>query len=163
MDKLMIENIVYLKIFIAVAITSLSCSSFASDAFLRRGFIQNDRGDKCWYTQETDLESRYFHETLKGKMGTITFDDPYCMSEADVGLDINKAMINNVITRWYSHSDAAFQTTVSDLFPSSMMQKKGLCIQSAKYPIIGVTIDYEIRNNTIIRVRHGSAIQGCKK
>lgn len=141
----------------------VSHASLAGDQFQPKGYIQNDRGDKCWYTQATDLESTYFHGTLKGQMGTITFDDSRCMSEADVGLDVNKMMINNVIARWYSHSDAAFRTRVSELFPSSMMQKKGLCIQSSKYPAIGITVDYEVRGNSIVRVRHGSSVQGCKK
>ncbi|WP_376695511.1 hypothetical protein [Wenzhouxiangella sp. EGI_FJ10305] len=141
----------------------LAQAAFAGDGFQPKGYIQNDRGDQCWYTQITDPESTYFHGTLKGKMGVITFDDPGCMSAADVGLDVNKMMINNIIARWYSHSDAAFQTRVSELFPGSMMQKKGLCIQSSTYPLIGITVDYEIRNKSIIRVRHGSSVQGCTK
>jgi len=32
------------------------------------------------------------------------------MKSGDVGLDVNKMMINNIITKWYSHSDADFQT-----------------------------------------------------
>ena len=95
--------------------------------------------------------------------GVITFDGPACMSEADVGLDVNKMMINNVIARWYSHRDAAFLTRGSELFPSSMMQKRGACIQSKKYPAIGITVDYEIKDNSIIRVRHGSSVQECMR
>ncbi|WP_430233568.1 hypothetical protein [Nitrosomonas communis] len=159
----MIKNIIYFKIFITLALAVLSYSSFAGDSFLEKGFILNDRGTRCWYTQKIELDSKYFYTTVTGKMGTMIFDDPRCMSEADVGLDINKKMINNVITGWYSHSDAAFQTSVQDLFPSSMLQKQGLCIQSKKYPIIGVLVDYEIKNNSIIRVRHGRAGGGCIK
>jgi hypothetical protein len=106
-------------------------------------------------------DSKYFHGGLKGKMGTITFDVSSCMSDKDVGLDTNKMMINNVVSRWYSHSDAAFKTRVAELFPSSLMQKRGLCIQSSKYPIIDFTIDYEVKNSSIVRVFHGSAVQGC--
>jgi hypothetical protein len=67
-------------------------------------------------------------------MGILTFDDPRCMSASEFGLDVNKMMINHVITRWHSHPDAAFKTRVQDLYPTSMMQKRGLCIQSSKYP-----------------------------
>lgn len=145
------------------AAIALAQVAYAADGFQPKGYILNDRGDKCWYTQVTDQEGTYFHGKLKGRMGTITFDDPRCMSEADVGLDVNKMMINNVIARWYSHSDAAFQTRVSELFPGSMMQEKGFCIQSGKYPIIGITVDYEVQDKSIIRVRHGSSVQGCTK
>lgn len=147
----------------AIALILITKTSFAADEFQKKGFIQNDRGEKCWYSQVTDQESTYFHESLKGTMGTITFDDPQCMSEADVGLDVNKMMINNAISRWYSHSDAAFQTRVSELFPSSMFQKTGLCVQSKTYPTIGITVGYEVKGNSIVRVRHGSSIQGCTK
>jgi hypothetical protein len=127
--------------------------------FQPRGHIQNDQGQRCTYTQTTDNDSVHFHGTLPGRMGILTFDDPRCMSVSDV----NKMRINHVITRWYSHPDAAFKTRVQDLYPTSMMQKRGVCIQSGKYPIIGVTIDYEIQGNSIVRVRHGNSIQGCQR
>ena len=163
LDKLTIWTISYLKIFIALLLLTIfySANAGSSDNFQKRDYIHNDIGDKCWYTQETDFESLYFHEAIKGKMGIITFDDPGCMSESVLGLDINKMMINNAIIRWYSHRDAAFKTSTRKLFPSSTMQKKGLCIQSSKYPIVGVMVDYEIKDNSIIRVRHEAAIQGC--
>lgn len=63
------------------------------------GYIQNDRGEKCWYTQRVDGNSTYFHGSLAGAMGIITFDDLRYMSEADVGLDVAKMMINNIIAR----------------------------------------------------------------
>ena len=130
--------------------------------FPPRGHIQNDQGQRCSYTQTTDNDSVYFHG-LPGRMGILTFDDPRCMSASAVGWDVNKMMINNVIARWHSHPDAAFKTRVQDLYPTSMMQKRGLCIQSTKYPGIGVTVDYEIQGNSIVRVRHGSSIQGCQR
>lgn len=141
----------------------VSVCALSSDGFQPKGYIQNDRGEKCWYRQITTTDGKYFHGSLTGRMGTITFDDPRCMAESEVGLDVNKMMINNVVSRWYSHSDAAFRTRASELFPGSTMQKKGLCIQSSKYPAIGITIDYEIVDASIVRVRHGSAVQGCEK
>ena len=138
-----------------------STSALASEAFQPKGFIQNDRGEKCLYTQTTQSNSTYFHGSLKGRIGTITFEVPGCMSGKELGLDVNKMMINNVLSRWYSHADAAFKTRTDDLQPSSLMQMKGQCIQSAKYPVIGITVDYEVTNSSIVRVRHGSAVQGC--
>ena len=84
------------------------------------------------------------------------------MSDKGLGLDVNKMMINNIISRWYSHRDAKFQTRVSEMFNGSLMQKKGKCIQSKTYPLIGITVDYLIENNSITGVIHGSSIQGCK-
>ena len=132
-------------------------AALAND-FQPRGNIQNDQGQRCTYTQTTDHDSLYFHG-LPGRMGILAFDDPRCMSASD----INKMRVNNVITRWYSHPDAAFKTRVQDLYPTSMMQKRGLCIQSTKYPGIGVTVDYEIQGNSIVRVRHGGSVQGCQR
>jgi hypothetical protein len=153
--------------FFAIATTMLlsitSLQLHAAGNFQPNGHIQNDRGESCTYTQATDPKSTYFHGTLTSRTGAITFDNPTCMSESDVGLDVNKMMINNVISRWYSHSDAAFQTRVSELYPGSMMQKKGSCIQSQKYPAIGIAIDYEIRNGSIVSVRHSSSVQGCTR
>jgi len=44
--------------------------------FLQKGYIQNDSGDKCWYTQRTETESKYFHDTLTGNAGEITLMTP---------------------------------------------------------------------------------------
>ena len=128
---------------------------------LKRGYIQNDKGDKCWYMQVVENNSTYFHGSLKGSNGIITFDNPNCMSDSGLGLDLNKRLINIIISRWYSHSDADFQVRVSEMFNGSMLQKKGKCIQSKKYPIIGITVDYFIKSNSIVGVIHGSSIQGC--
>lgn len=136
-------------------------------SFQPKGYIQNHSGTKCWYTQRTEAESTYFHGTLKGAMSTVTFADAKCMSEGLGGQDVNIMMINNIIARWYYgsqvQSDAAFQTRADELLPTSMFQKKGRCMQSKTYPSIGVTVDYEISNGAIVRVRHGNAVQGCKR
>jgi hypothetical protein len=128
---------------------------------LLKGYIQNDEGEKCWYTQIVKKGNTYFHGSLEGDNGIITFDDPNCMSDNGIGLDVNKMMINNIVSKWYSHSDASFQTRVSDMYESSLLQKKGKCIQSKTYPAIGITIDYIIEGNSISSVIHGSSVQGC--
>jgi hypothetical protein len=148
----------------AILLTLLFCgiSLAGSERFLKKGNIQNDNGDKCWYKQKTDKESTYFHGDMKGTVGIIIFDDPQCMADRGLGLDINRMMINNIISRWYSHSDANFQTRVSEMYNSSLMQKKGRCIQSKTYPAIGITVDYIIKGESIIQVIHGSSVMGCK-
>lgn len=129
-----------------------------------KGYIQNDNGEKCWYTQITTEADTYFHsDGITSNTSTLTFDDPTCMTDGGtgLGLDVNKMMINNIITRPYSHNDADFQTRVSEMFPTSVLQIRGQCIQSKKYPIIGVTVDYIINNGSITQVKHGTAGGGC--
>jgi hypothetical protein len=129
---------------------------------LKRGYIQNDQGKKCWYTQVIKENNLYFHSSLKGTNGIITFKNPMCMAASELGLDVNKMSINNIISRLYSHSDANFQTRPSEMFNGSLLQKKGKCIQSKKYHIIGITVDYFVANNSITSVIHGSSVQGCQ-
>jgi len=157
-------NLLNSKVVAGFMLTSLFCSSTASagpTGALKKGFIKNDKGDKCWYTQVVKESNTYFYDSLKGTNGIITFDNPTCMSDNGLGLDANKMMINNIISRWYSHSDADFQTRASEMFNSSPLQKKGKCIQSKKYPMIGITVDYIIKGNSITGVIHGSSVQGC--
>jgi len=47
------------------------------------------------------------------------------------------------------------------LFPTSLLQKRGQCIQSKKYPAIGIVVDYEGSRDSIVRVRHGMSAKGC--
>jgi len=149
---------------LAVGLVVLAQNAAAdANKFLKAGFIRNDRGQKCTYTQSVDTNSTYFNAPLTGEMGTIVFDDARCMAASEFGLDVNKMMINNVIALWYSHDDAKFGTKVSELRAPGALQKRGQCIQSATYPIIGITVEYEVANNSVIRVRHGQSAQGCKK
>jgi hypothetical protein len=129
----------------------------------RAGTVNNSNGQKCQYEQSFEADSKYFHGTVTAKRGTITFADRQCM-KADVNSSaINKMMINNVVSRWYSHSDAAFMTREEELYPGSLLQKRGLCIQSRKYPLIGITIEYVVSGGSIAEVHHGAAVKGCKK
>ena len=151
--------IVVLATILLLASLDVEASPFSQ----RKGYFQNDKGQQCWYVQRVEAESKYFHGSIKGQRGIITFDNPRCMRDSGLGLAINKMLINNVVTRWHSHADAAFQTRVEDLYPSSMMQKRGYCIQSKKYPQIGVTIDYVVQGDSITQVFHGGSFQGCTK
>jgi hypothetical protein len=47
------------------------------------------------------------------------------------------------------------------MYNGSALQKKGKCIQSKKYPAIGITIDYFIKGSSITGAIHGSSVQGC--
>lgn len=156
------RKVIALVVALLTTALSIGTAHAGPERYLKKGYIQNDNGEKCWYTQKTNKNSTYFHGSLKGTVGIITFDDSQCMSDKGLGLDVNKMMINNIISRWYSHRDAKFQTRVSEMFNGSLMQKKGKCIQSKTYPLIGITVDYLIENNSITGVIHGSSIQGCK-
>ena len=150
---------------IPAALLLLSSAVMAdADRHLNKGFIWNESGKKCWYTQRTDKNNTYFYG-IKHTVGIITFDDPKCMSAGelgDLGIGINKRMINNVISKWYSHSDANFMTGESELFNGSKTQKKGKCIYSKKYPkVIGIAVDYFIKDNSIYSMIHGMSLMGC--
>ena len=127
-----------------------------------KGYVQNDQGEKCWYTQTVDSKSNYFHSALTATVGTIRFDVATCMSDSGIGLETNKMMINNVISRWYSRSDAKFMTRASELFKGSTLQERGQCMQSRTYSAIGIVVDYQIKGDSIIGVKHGPSLQGCK-
>lgn len=130
---------------------------------IRKGFIRNEQGAKCWYTQGgVRDEQSYFHKDLLGNYGVLTFDNPKCMrASSDFGQDVNKRMINNIVVRRYSHSDANFATRVGEMFDGSLSQSRGKCIQSRTYPGIGVAIQYLHSGSSIAQVVHGSTIQGC--
>ncbi len=139
-------------------------SSFAisgSAKYLTKGYIQNHNGQDCWYRQSVEKESKYFFGRLTQTVGVLTFDSPSCMAGNGFERDANKMMINNAISRWYSHSDAKFKTRVREMYKSSPLQKKGQCIQSSKYPAMGITIDYLIEKDSIKEVIHGGSVSGC--
>ncbi len=142
----------------------LVITSSASLAANIKGYINNHEGDACWYTQET-VSSTLFHDIEGAEVTTLTFKDPLCMKSGDLGdfgRNANIMMINNIITRPYSHSDANFQTNAQNLRPGSLMQKTGRCIQSKKYPMVGVMVDYELKNDSISRVFHSRSLNGCE-
>jgi len=125
-----------------------------------RGYISNESGKNCAYIQITTQGVKYFH-SIPGNYSRLTFDDPACMKDTGLGLDINKMMINNILARWYSHPNAAFATLPSQLRRTSVLQVRGQCMQSATYPIIGVAIEYHIMGNSITSVSHAATAGGC--
>ena len=129
----------------------------------RAGYVISASGAKCAFNQRFENESGYFHGSLKGKRGVISFNDPGCMKADSASLDINKMMINNTVGRWYSHADANFLTRAEELFRTSELQSRGQCIQSQRYPTIGITVDYVIQGGAIVEVSHGPAVMGCKR
>lgn len=153
----------FLRFSIILALVLGSPAFAGSSLFQQRGFIQNGQGEECWYHQEVVERSHYFHDGVTANIGVLNFDDQSCMQASEFGQTVNKMMINNVISRWYSRGDANFQTRESELFPTSLLQKRGQCIQSKKYPATGIVVDYEERQESIVRVRHGMSAQGCKK
>lgn len=149
-------------VLVCLSVLFLSLPSYAGpQKALKKGFVYNDQGEKCWYTQTFEDGVAYFQEKLTQNIGIIIFDDPSCMTDSGLGLDGNKMMINNLISKWYSHDDADFMTRVDEMFASSPGQIKGECIQSKTYPIIGITVDYGIKDESIYKVVHGSSVGGC--
>jgi len=149
--------------FIAV-ITVLLSSNLFSDfvgQFLKKGYISNHEGEKCWYHQSVNKEGRYFHDDLTAITGAMTFDNRQCMSGEGFERDVNIMMINNIISRWYGRGDANFETKVNELNKGSLFQIKGKCMQSLAYPTVGIAVDYKIEGRSITQVLHSSTVQGC--
>jgi hypothetical protein len=124
-----------------------------------KGHIFNIDGEKCTFTQTTVAES-YLH-SLKANTGHLIFDDPNCMSADDLGLEVNEMMIANFIVRRYAQPDAAFQTRTGEFKNGSMLQVRGICIQSETYPGVGVVAEFQVSRDHISGVKHAMAVQGC--
>ena len=130
------------------------------EKFEKKGFINNDAGEKCWYQQQVISNSLHFHgDSISNTVGEIVFDDPQCMSDSGKGLDANKTLINEVISTWYSHPDADFDT--KNLWNSGLYQEVGQCMQSRSYAAIAIVIDYIVTDESIVKVLHGPALEGC--
>ena len=153
-------------IFLILSLLVFNSSNAATPSgFQTKGYILSGEGKKCWYKQ-IEKKSSYFSDGgLKGNIGILTFDKPNCMSNDSNGLEqmVNIMMINQMISNWYSHSDAKFQTRENELYSSSHFQKKGRCMQSKTYSNIGVSVDYITNSKgSIKQVYHGAAALGCK-
>lgn len=130
------------------------------EKFLKKGFINNDAGDKCWYQQKVISDALHFHgDAISTTVGEIVFDDPQCMRDSGEGLAGNKTLINEVLATWYSHPDADFDT--KNLHKSSLYQEVGVCMQSRSFAAIGIAIDYVVSNQSIVSVFHGPTLEGC--
>lgn len=140
-----------------------------ANAFNKAGFVFGDNGEKHWYVQTME-KKKYFHTIIEANTYTITFVEPNkfqsqfgsAASPTMTDTDANRMMINNVISGWYSHSDADFQTRPDELYAGSALQKRGLCIQSKTYPKICIVVEYIVDNGYITKVHHASCFGGCK-
>ena len=121
----------------------------------RKGFARNGISEQCWYIQIYEQTNPHFmpdnlKHTTDHELRTITFDDPECMADTldglDIYLDINKMMINNLITGWLSGTyfvdDIQFATRGWDLLPPGDFQSRGECIRSTNYPSMDIYIEY---------------------
>lgn len=149
-----------MKKLVPSAVSLCLATSIADARDQPKGYINNIDGEECWFTQITSKES-YFHN-IPGNTGNLVFDDPTCMAADDLSMGVNQMMISNFIVRPYSHDDAMFQTRPGEFFSSSDLQVRGICIQSATYPGIGVVAEFQVREGFILGVKHAWALQGCK-
>lgn len=151
-----------MRILVLVWLLYVATPVFAgSENFLKRGNILNETSKPCAFTQTVKEQNSYFYGKMTSNIGVLTFDDPKCMVGKGAALEVNKMMINNAIARWYSQPDAEFQTRVPELLKGNSLQEKGQCIQSKKYPMVSITVDYVIQNDSITRVMHGTGMAGC--
>ena len=148
--------------FLALGVLLAVCVTQTTAGPQPKGYIANHSGAQCWYTQGVSPDAQYFHK-IPGVSYQLTFTDPQCMAGTGMEADINRMMINNAITRAYSHSDAKFMTKAGELLRTSALQVRGQCIQSATYPGTGVAIEYQAAGNSIASVRHAATVGGCSK
>ena len=152
-----------MKILFLFILALLPITAHAADIRgLKRGYIISQSGEKCWYTQSIQENSHHFFGRATQNVTVMTFDEDDCMSyKDDFQLAVNEQQINNIISRWYSHPDAAFMTNPGKLKAPSGLQTTGWCMQSTKYPLIAITIDYISNDGAITEVMHGQGLQ-CK-
>lgn len=145
---------------LGLALGAVDLVADEADRGNRRGYINNADGEQCWYNQVMMKGHRYMFATLTANTSVMKFDKPGCMRGTGKQGDINKMMINKVISRWYSHKDAKFGTKVDDFRPRSQDQVRGVCLQSAKYPLVSIAVEY-VGDGTIEKVFHTSGAGGC--
>jgi hypothetical protein len=147
----------------AILICVIAACTTAAHSFNAKGYIQNMKGQQCWYTQKQIQGTAYFH-TVPGTYYDLRFDNPACMAwQSDIERDAHIQNINFIVTRWHSHSDANFATQASAMYRTSPMQTKGQCVQSKKYPGIGVAVEHIQSGTSFVGVKHASTIQGCTR
>ena len=139
--------------------------------FLKKGFVLNGSGQKCWYTQKYEETNPHFmpekmKRTTHHDLRTITFSDPKCMADSlEVVPDLNKMMNNRLISSWflgtYVLKDADFDTEKT--YPPGDYQARGECIQSKTYPTKSIAVEYLRREKSITGVLHMLNIGGCGK
>ena len=133
----------------------------ASSHHRPKGFIRNLDGNKCWFLQNMKKADTYFHSEITANTATLVFDDPKCMSAEGWEADVNIMMINNFIAYPYSHRDAAFMSRPEELREGGLFQIRGKCIQSAKYALVAVAVDYIVEGRFIVAVKHSQTLE-CK-
>jgi hypothetical protein len=153
-----------INILIFTALTSIASPQDAI-ALPKKGYIQNSKGEKCWYSLSVKEKQYYFFEKkLTSNLNIVTFDNSNCMDGNSIN-DIDKKMINYAVSKEYSHSDANFITDIESMKAySSSWQTKGMCIPSRTYPSVSVAVDY-ITNGKgyITQAIHSMAIECNKK
>ena len=130
-----------------------------------KGYVQNDYGEDCWYTQSATADDSvsYFYESLTGSDTLMIFEDLGCMTpQTPIGMDYHQRMVNQAISNWYSKPDADFQTKPGQLKEKSRLQIRGWCIQSKTYPSKGILVDYFVDGQSLASVVHNYSVGGCK-
>ena len=130
-----------------------------------KGYVQNDYGEDCWYTQSATADDSvsYFYKSLTGSDTLMIFDDVGCMTpKTPIGMDFHQRMVNQSISNWYSKPDADFQTNPGQLKETSRLQIRGWCIQSKTYPSKGILVDYFVDGQSLAAVVHNYSVGGCE-
>ncbi len=144
---------------LAMAVATITLTAPVCAAPQPKGFILNSTGQKCWFTQQVEQVAHF--QTIPAPTSTLVFADPRCMSATGLDAEINVRMINLAISRWYSHPDAEFAVQLGELRKSSPIQVRGKCMQSRRYPTIGVALEYFQQNGYLVGAKHAPAAGAC--
>ena len=141
---------------VAAGIASLSVSAAQQPRF---GEIQNSGGFGCTFSQRQ--ERAEYLNSLPSNETILTFHDPRCMSdEGDAGF-LNRTSIASAIAYSYSHRNANFAVLPNEWHDPISPQLRGKCVQSRRYPSVGVAVDFQTLDGYISEVRHSITLSGC--
>ena len=56
------RKVIALVVALLTTALSIGTAHAGPERYLKKGYIQNDNGEKCWYTQKTNKNSTYFTE-----------------------------------------------------------------------------------------------------
>ena len=133
---------------------------------LKSGYVHNEWGDQCEYVQHATHRdaSSYFFDKYPGSENIMVFSDQKCMTPDVLGMGYLQKQVNVLLAKWYSaNSDAAFKTEPRDLSMTRKIRDRGWCMQSAKYPLSSVLIEYFVDEGRLVAVMHTDGIAGCEE
>ena len=125
------------------------------------GFLQNDAGEKCRYSQvaTADDSVSYFYSTLTGSDTLMILEDLTCMTPTTpIGAAFHQRMANQSIAAWY---DGFYRTDPTQLSRGGELRVRGWCMQSTTNPNHSILIEYFVDGTSLAAVAHNYGLSEC--